>query len=577
MKKHMAVFALFCVLISGVVISSDAVPAWEGMWEKAGAYWQASEEENTEPPAAGSKYFTQKEKKADSGENPGRGKAQESAEKWDKGEGEKPEENLGRREVQESKGNQGGEKLAESEEKTDKGDTEDSEETPGRGEDRKLEKGQAGGEEGEDKEELEERQAGEIQLTAANEKQTAREADLGLYAKAAVLMDSDSGRILYGKNEREVLPMASTTKIMTCILALELGNEEDIVIASDKAASQPQVHLGVSSGRRFYLKDLLYSLMLESHNDSAVMIAEHIGGNTEEFARMMNQKARDIGCTDTWFITPNGLDASSADNMGTERIHSTTAADLARIMKYCISESPAREKFLTVTKTPSYTFSDAEGKRNYSCVNHNAFLNMMEGAFSGKTGFTNGAGYCYVGALEDGERSFIIALLGCGWPPHKTYKWSDAKELFQYGLEHYEYRNVWKDINIPDVPVANAVPEDGDISHKTSVSARVSRVPSSVGRRSLEEKGDSQSEGKAGEDGLYLLLKEEEKPEVLLHMEKELKAPVGRGDVAGWVEYRLEGKTAAVYPVVLTEGAEKLTFSWCMEKAVKAYLCENDR
>ena len=254
-----------------------------------------------------------------------------------------------------------------------------------------------------------------------------------LYAQAAVLMDGDSGRILLGKNEREKRPMASTTKIMTCILALEEGEAEDVAEFSSLAASQPEVHLGAGTGRKFYLKDLLYSLMLESHNDTAVAVAECVSGSVEEFVKEMNRKARSIGCEDTWFVTPNGLDGSSLDENGREQIHSTTAADLARIMKYCLYESPAREEFLTITRTGTYTFSDLDGKGTYSCVNHNAFLSMMDGALSGKTGFTGGAGYSYVGALERGGKSFIVALLGCGWPPHKEYKWSDTRELMEYG------------------------------------------------------------------------------------------------------------------------------------------------
>ena len=131
-----------------------------------------------------------------------------------------------------------------------------------------------------------------------------------LYATSAVLMDADSGRILYEKNGFEKRPMASTTKIMTCILALEKGNAEDIVTASAYAASRPKVHLGVTEGETFRFGDLLYSLMLESHNDAAVMIAEHLGGSVEGFADMMNAKAGELGCEDTYFITPNGLDAA---------------------------------------------------------------------------------------------------------------------------------------------------------------------------------------------------------------------------------------------------------------------------
>ena len=109
----------------------------------------------------------------------------------------------------------------------------------------------------------------------------------------------------------------------------------------------------------------------------------------------MNSKAEELGCTSTYFITPNGLDARDENG-----IHHTTAKDLARIMKYCITESPAKEQFLEITRTDSYSFSDCNGDRTYTCTNHNAFLKMMDGALTGKTGFTADAGYCYVGALK---------------------------------------------------------------------------------------------------------------------------------------------------------------------------------
>ena len=113
-----------------------------------------------------------------------------------------------------------------------------------------------------------------------------------LYALSAVLMDADNGRILLQKNGTEVLPMASTTKIMTCILALEQANPDDYVSVSSYAAGMPKVHLGVRKGDVFRLGDLLYSLMLESHNDTAAAIAEHVAGTREAFADMMNQKVR---------------------------------------------------------------------------------------------------------------------------------------------------------------------------------------------------------------------------------------------------------------------------------------------
>ena len=189
---------------------------------------------------------------------------------------------------------------------------------------------------------------------------------LKLYAQSAVLMDGDTGRILYGKGQDIIRPMASTTKIMTCILALENGRGEDAVKASSNAASQPKVHLGVREGEEYRLEDLLYALMLESYNDAAVMIAEHIGGSVEGFAAMMNEKAAGLGCGDTYFITPNGLDGVKTDEQGKEHIHSTTASDLARIMRYCVTESPAKDEFLKITQTQNHYFTDMAGKRSFN-------------------------------------------------------------------------------------------------------------------------------------------------------------------------------------------------------------------
>lgn len=370
-----------------------------------------------------------------------------------------------------------------------------------------------------------------------------------LYAQSAVLMDGDSGRILYGKNEREKRPMASTTKIMTCILALEQGDPAAEVEFSSLAASQPQVKLGAPAGRRFYLKDLLHSLMLESHNDTAVAVAEAIAGTVEDFAARMNEKAGELGCADTWFVTPNGLDAASADETGKERPHSTTAADLARIMRYCVYESPKRGEFLEITRAPSYSFSDLDGKGTYSCVNHNAFLTMMEGALSGKTGFTGGAGYSYVGALERDGKSLIVALLGCGWLPHKTYKWSDTRELMEYGLEEYEYRDVWRDRSFLPVSVENGIPEDGDLGKKAEVE---------IG---LPEGGGS----------LELLLKEGEEVKVSYQETKTLRAPVREGEEVGRVIYSLNGEVVATFPVTARGNVGEITMRWCLEDVLGKY------
>ena len=183
----------------------------------------------------------------------------------------------------------------------------------------------------------------------------------------------------------------------------------------------------------------------------------------------MNKKAEQLGCVNTHFVTPNGLDGE--DDGG---IHSTTAAELATIMAYCIKNS----EFLKITQTKDYTFSsiiknekelsnsDSTNSSKdfsiskgitYSVGNANAFLNMYENIISGKTGFTGNAGYCYICAYKCDGRTFIVALLACGWPNNKTYKWHDAKLLLNWARQNYFYKEL---IN-SDTPIKDIAIESG--------------------------------------------------------------------------------------------------------------------
>ena len=264
--------------------------------------------------------------------------------------------------------------------------------------------------------------------------QAAELAESNLNAKSALLMDADSRRVLYEKNGYQQMPMASTTKIMTCLLALEQADMQDVVEFSANAASMPKVHLGAPRGTKFYMGDMLYSLMLESHNDTAVAIAESIAGDTLSFANMMNERAKQIGAKNTNFVTPNGLDAEQ---------HYTTAYDLALIA----AEAVKNEEFLKIVNTASHSFRDVEGKRQYVAGNKDAFLSMMNGAIGIKTGFTGNAGYCFVGALKRDNRTFISVVLASGWPPNKSFKWKDTIKLMNYGIDNYNYRVIFNDIN----------------------------------------------------------------------------------------------------------------------------------
>ena len=378
-------------------------------------------------------------------------------------------------------------------------------------------------------------------------KNTAKDTEPGnLHALSAVLMDGTSGRVLYGKNAEEPRAMASTTKIMTCILILEHCNLEETAATSAYAASMPKVHLGVAEGEEFYVKDLLYSLMLESHNDSAVILAEHAGGDVPGFAEKMNEKAREIGCEDTWFITPNGLDAQE-EVQGEVKKHHTTATDLGRIMRYCISQSPKKEEFLEITRTPSYSFQDVSGKRSFSCNNHNAFLSMMEGALSGKTGFTSQAGYCYIGALEQDGKTLIVALLGCGWPNHKDYKWQDTRALMEYGLEHYTLHS-FSEAKLPQIP--SVIPVQNGQGEKLGEMAQVTTV-----RRETED--------------MKLLLGAEDEVRTVYRGKTFLEAPVKEGDKIGEISYELNGETWKTEDVVAGNDVKKIDYAWCLKQTVE--------
>lgn len=370
-----------------------------------------------------------------------------------------------------------------------------------------------------------------------NTEKEAADSPGSLYALSAVLMDGESGRILYEKDGETPRPNASTTKVMTCILALENGAGDDYVMVSDKAAAQPDVQLGMREGEQYYLEDLLYSLMLMSHNDTAVAIAEHIGGSTEGFAGMMNEKAKEIGCTDTYFITPNGLDAE--DEKG---VHHTTARDLALIMRYAIRS----ETFLKITQTREYSFTDLDEKREFSVHNTNALLTMTDGVLSGKTGFTGDAGYCYVCACEKDEKTFVVSLLGCGWPNNTGYKWKDSVKLLDYGEDNFDYEKFWKELKFPEIPVKDGVEKNSTFGD----TAVVSGIPS------VSEK----------EKNKKILMKKGEKISCRLEMPEKLQAPVKKGNRIGTLIYSLGEEELASYPVLADRNVEKVSYGWCVDQ-----------
>lgn len=361
---------------------------------------------------------------------------------------------------------------------------------------------------------------------------------LTLHARAAALIDADTGRVLYGKDQLSEYPMASTTKIMTCIIALEYGNLDDVVTVSSYAASQPEVRLGIRSGETYILRDLLYGTMLTSYNDCAVAVAEHIGGSVECFADLMNQKARDLGCYSTWYITPNGLDAENEGG-----VHRTTAEDLAKVLAYAIKN----EEFLNITRESSHSFTDVSGRRSFTASNKNAFLSMMDGALSGKTGYTGNAGYCYVGALTQDGKTFVAALLGSGWPPNKSYKWTDTAKLMNYGLENFSLVKIGENDLVTEavIPVGNGT--------STGVKASL--------RWSSEE----------------VLAAEGEQISVSIQIPESIQAPAVTGAIIGNICIYLENEPVLFIPVILEESVEKMSLHYCVEHIFAGFFDISDK
>lgn len=357
------------------------------------------------------------------------------------------------------------------------------------------------------------------------------EQNIQLNALSACLIDGDTGRVLYEKNGYDKRAMASTTKIMTLTIALEQANMEDVVTISQNAARQPDVQLNVNTGEQYYLGDLVYSLMLESHNDVAVAIAEHIGGSEEGFAALMNEKAKVLGCLDTHFVTPNGLDATDEGGM-----HSTTAVDLARIAAYAIQN----EEFVKIIGTRSHTFQEINGKRQFTVNNKDAFLDMMEGAIGVKTGFTGNAGYCFVGAVKQDGRTFISVVLGSGWPPNKSYKWKDTRKLMQIGIDNYFPELIYEGRKeLAHIDVMNGIREE--------VFAEC-------------------------EGNLTMLLADTDEVKVFYEYPCCVEAPVEKGEQIGTVSVYVNRELYGEFPIILSESVREIEYSDYLNEVLKKFL-----
>lgn len=311
-------------------------------------------------------------------------------------------------------------------------------------------------------------------------------------AKAAVVINGDTGEVIYAKNQSERLPMASTTKIMTGLLLCEYGNLDREITVTDEMVRVEGSSMGLLCGDKVTLHDLLYGLMLASGNDAANTIAIVIAGSCQKFAEMMNNKAKEIGLSNTSFVTPSGLD---------DQNHYSTAYDMALLTKYALKNAD----FAAAVSSKSATLNYGNPPYRRTLTNHNKLLNMVDGCIGVKTGFTKKSGRCLVSAVKrDGK--FIIAVT-----LNDPNDWADHKALIEYGLKSIKQTEITPKVTKIEIPVISG--------EKDSITAEI--APFAV--NSLE------SEGFTCE----------------VYLPKFIYAPIKKGDALGKAVYKQNGNIIA--------------------------------
>lgn len=303
-------------------------------------------------------------------------------------------------------------------------------------------------------------------------------------SRAYVVIDRKSNTVLIGKNENQRKKMASTTKIMTALIVIENANLSDTVEISKKAANTGGSRLGLKTGDKITVLDLLYGLMMRSGNDAAVALAEYVAGSISNFADIMNNKAKELNLSNTHFVTPHGLD---------EDEHYTTAYELALLSNYAMNN----EVFAKIVGTKNYTIT-LNGYPK-TLINTNELLGVLNGVYGIKTGFTNGANRCLVTCCKRGEMDIICVVLGADT---KKFRTTDSIKLIEYSFNSFTYVDVkelihnyfeiWKeenennfvilkgkshylDLNYEALPY-DKIPIRSDLVHKLKVSIQYTSI-----------------------------------------------------------------------------------------------------
>ncbi|HHW02706.1 MAG TPA: D-alanyl-D-alanine carboxypeptidase [Thermoanaerobacterales bacterium] len=338
-------------------------------------------------------------------------------------------------------------------------------------------------------------------------------------ARAYILMEPITCRILIEKNSEVKMPMASTTKIMTAIIALEKGNLESKVKVSAKAASIGGSSFYLKAGETMSLENMLYGLLLPSGNDAAVAIAEHISGNEKNFVDLMNLKALEIGALNTHFMNPHGLD---------EPGHYTTARDLAMIARYAWSIP----KFREIVQTREKVINDGIHERHI--YNTNRLLGSKIGVNGIKTGYTGGAGKCLVASAAMNRFQLISVVLGSGDHFGNSYN------LLDYGFSHYKY----KQVVVKDRPYTNVLVENGILDRALLV---------------------------AGGD-IFLPVGENETVDLKMIVPDSIKAPVMKNQPIGEILVFINGKQVCKTILVSTQDIREKTYFDMLYRILREWL-----
>ena len=343
---------------------------------------------------------------------------------------------------------------------------------------------------------------------------------LSVPARGAALIDADSGRVLFGQNENQLLPMASTTKVMTALLALESGDPGQRVTAGKNASGVPGTSLYLSEGETLTLEQLLYGLLLRSGNDAAVAIAEHVSGGVPAFVERMNARAKALGA-DARFSNPHGLDAEG---------HAASALGMALILR----EAMKREDFRAITATQRKVIPWVGNEYSRVLENKNRLLKTYPGILGGKTGYTGKAGRCLVFAAERNGLTLVGAVLNCP-------TWFDtAAALLDYGFENYRSESAAAaGAVVASVPVLNGTAASVDALTREALSVAV--------------RADS-------------------KAETVVDLPDHIEAPVRAGDALGTLSIREDGVVVARCALLAAADVPRRSLSQSLRRLLRRWV-----